>query len=106
MLGLCEKKISDLVNPTLNKCSLSLGERNDKPTCKKKRFAELRMVKNWLKNDKNQIKGVQYNPKTLNSSCSLQITSSGWRHSLKRQRAIIESRVDQIQYLFHIVLTP
>ena len=36
MLGLCEKKISDLVNPTLNKCSLSLGERTDKPSAKEK----------------------------------------------------------------------
>ena len=81
VIGLCEKKqkLLDLVNLALNKFSLSLGDGTDKPTCKTKTFAKLRMVKNWLKNDKNLFKGIQYNPKTLNSFVIHQITSSWWR---------------------------
>ena len=30
------KKLSDLVNPALNKCSISLGDETDQPTCEKK----------------------------------------------------------------------
>ena len=29
------------------------------------------MFQNWLKNDKNLLKGIQYNPKTLNSFVKL-----------------------------------
>ena len=29
------KKLSDLVNPALNKCSISLGDETDQPTCKR-----------------------------------------------------------------------
>ena len=29
------KKLSDLVNTALNKCSISLGDETDQPTCKR-----------------------------------------------------------------------
>ena len=54
------KKLSGLVN----KCYLSLKDGTDKPKCKKT-FEKLRMVQNWLKNDKNLFKGIQFMTKKL-----------------------------------------
>ena len=103
MLWLCKKyRICSTVLWIFALCLL--GERTDKPTCKKNICKAKNGQKLALKMTRICFKGIQYNHKTFNSFVSLQITSSGWSFFLKRQRAIIQSRVDQIQYFFHKLL--
>ena len=74
------KKLLDLVNSVVIKCSLSLKDGTDKSTCKKT-FPKLRMVQNSPENCKNLFKGVQYKPKTLNHilhSSSTRRTAASW----------------------------
>ena len=65
-------KIIELGQPCSEKLLLvSWGGGTYNPTCKKNTFEKLKMFQNWLKNDKNLLKGIQYNPKTLNSFVKL-----------------------------------
>ena len=62
----------------------------------KKTFVKLTMVQNWLKNDKNLFKDIQYYTKTPNSFVSYQITSSGWRLNNPRTiRRILEPTISR-----------
>ena len=69
MLGLRDKKIVGFGQHCSENFFCLLGDETDKPTWQKT-FAKLRMVQNWIKNDKNLFKGIQYNPKTLISFVS------------------------------------
>ena len=99
MLWLCKKyRICSTVLWIFALCLL--GERTDKPTCKKNICKAKNGQKLALKMTRICFKGIQYNHKTFNSFVSLQITSSGWSFSLRDKEQLFRAGLTKSNIFF------